>query len=212
MTSDILLSTLNARYMHAAFALRYLYANLNELKSRARICEFTIQERAIDIAEKLLRHKPQIIGFSIYIWNVEETTEVIGLLKQISPQIKIIVGGPEVSFANDQPALVELVDHIITGPGESSFYRLCLDLLNNGLSLNRVIAGEALALDQLALPYRYYSEEDIRNRLIYVEASRGCPFKCEFCLSALDKTAKPFELDSFLSEMATLHERGARNF
>ena len=212
MTSDILLSTLNARYMHAAFALRYLYANLNELKSRARICEFTIQERAIDIAEKLLRHKPQIIGFSIYIWNVEETTEVIGLLKQISPQIKIIVGGPEVSFANDQPALVELVDHIITGPGESSFYRLCLDLLNNGLSLNRVIAGEALALDQLALPYRYYSEEDIRNRLIYVEASRGCPFKCEFCLSALDKTAKPFELESFLSEMATLHERGARNF
>lgn len=212
MTSDILLSTLNARYMHAAFALRYLYANLNELKSRARIFEFTIQERAIDIAEKLLKHKPQIIGFSIYIWNVEETTEVIGLLKQISPQIKIIVGGPEVSFANDQPALVDLVDHIITGPGESSFYRLCSDLLKNRPALNRLIAGEALPLDQLVLPYRYYSEDDIRNRLIYVEASRGCPFKCEFCLSSLDKTAKPFELESFLSEMATLHERGARNF
>lgn len=212
MTRDILLSTLNARYMHAAFALRYLYANLNELQSQARICEFTIQERAIDIAEKLLKHKPQIIGFSIYIWNVEETTEVIGLLKQIAPQIKIIVGGPEVSFANDQPALVELVDHIITGPGESSFYRLCSDLLSNRPALNRLIAGEALPLDQLVLPYRYYSEEDIRNRLIYVEASRGCPFKCEFCLSALDKTAKPFELDNFLSEMATLHERGARNF
>ncbi len=212
MPTEILLTTLNARYMHAAFALRYLYANLNELKSRARICEFTIQERAIDIAEKILKHKPQIIGFSIYIWNVEETTEVIGLLKQISPQIKIIAGGPEVSFPNDQPALVELIDYIITGSGESSFYRLCTDLLNYRPALNRLIAGETLPLDQLALPYRYYTEEDIRNRLIYVEASRGCPFKCEFCLSALDKTAKPFELDNFLSEMTTLHERGARNF
>lgn len=212
MSSDILLSTLNARYMHTAFALRYLYANLNELKSRSRIYEFTIQERPIDIAEKLLKHEPQIIGFSIYIWNVEETAAVIGLLKQIAPEIKIVVGGPEVSFADDQPALAKLADHIITGPGESSFYRLCLDLLAHRPVLNRLIEGEALALTQLSLPYRYYSEEDIRNRLIYVEASRGCPFKCEFCLSALDKTAKPFELDIFLDEMASLHERGARNF
>ncbi|MDH5356263.1 MAG: B12-binding domain-containing radical SAM protein [Gammaproteobacteria bacterium] len=212
MPTKILLTTLNARYMHTAFALRYLYANLHELKSCAKICEFTIQERAIDIAEKLLKHNPLIIGFSIYIWNVEETTEVIALLKQIAPRVKIIVGGPEVSFANDQPALVELVDHIITGPGESSFYRLCADLINQRPVLNRLIEGEALPLNQLILPYQYYSEDDIRNRLIYVEASRGCPFKCEFCLSALDKTAKPFELNQFLEEMAALHERGARNF
>lgn len=139
MPTDILLTTLNARYMHTAFALRYLYANLDELQARAQILEFTIQERAIDIAEKLLKHKPQIIGFSIYIWNVEETTEIIGLLKQIAPQIKIIVGGPEVSFANDQPALVELADYVITGPGEKSFYRLCSDLLDNRPVLNRLI-------------------------------------------------------------------------
>lgn len=212
MTSDILLTTLNARYMHTAFALRYLYANLNELQTRAQIREFTIQQRAIDIAEKLLAASPEIIGFSVYIWNVEETTAVIDLLRQINPRITIVVGGPEVSFKNDLPALAETVDYVITGPGEKSFYRLCTQLLSNQQPVNPVIAGEAQALSELSLPYQYYNEEDLRNRLIYVEASRGCPFKCEFCLSALDKTAKPFELDTFLAEMDALHKRGARNF
>lgn len=210
--SDILLTTLNARYMHSAFALRYLFANLDDLKDRASILEFTIQQRALDIVEKLLQQDPKIIGLSIYIWNVEETSEVIGLLKQIAPQVKLIVGGPEVSFPNDQPDLVNRVDYVITGPGEDSFYQLCAQLLADKQPLNHVIAGEAKPLNQLTLPYAYYNDEDIRNRLIYVEASRGCPFKCEFCLSALDKTAKPFELNNFLNEMDSLHRRGARNF
>ncbi|NNE64301.1 MAG: B12-binding domain-containing radical SAM protein, partial [Gammaproteobacteria bacterium] len=210
--TEILLTTLNARYMHSAFALRYLYANLADYQARAAIQEFTIHERAIDIAEKLLDQKPAIIAFSVYIWNIEETTSVVGLIKQIQPDIKIVAGGPEVSFAGDLPALAELVDYIITGPGEKSFYRLCHQLLSRQIPLNRVIAGEATPLDELHLPYRYYNDEDIRNRLIYVEASRGCPFKCEFCLSALDKTAKPFELTRFLDEMEALHNRGARNF
>ena len=210
--SEILLTTLNARYMHSAFALRYLYANLAEFQARAAIREFTIHERAIDVAEKLLEQRPAIIAFSVYIWNVEETTAVVRLLKQIQPDIRIVVGGPEVSFSGDLPALAELVDYIITGPGEKSFHRLCQQLLSRQIPLNRVIAGEATPLDELNLPYQYYSDEDIRNRLIYVEASRGCPFKCEFCLSALDKTAKPFELNRFLDEMEALHSRGARNF
>lgn len=210
--TEILLATLNARYMHTAFALRYLYANLAELQARAAIEEFTIHERAIDIAERLLEQEPVIIAFSVYIWNIEETTAVVRLLKQIKPEVNIIVGGPEVSFAGDLPPLAESVDYIITGPGEKSFYELCRQLLSGQIVLNRIITGEAKPLDELKLPYEYYNEEDIRNRLIYVEASRGCPFKCEFCLSALDKTAKPFELSRFLKEMEALHNRGARNF
>ncbi len=212
MPAEILLSTLNARYMHTAFALRYLYANLGDLQARARLHEFTIQQRPIDIVERLLNYRPKIIGFSVYIWNVEETTDVINLLKQIAPHIKIIVGGPEVSFAQDLPPLTEVVDYVISGPGEISFYQLCLQLSQNRQPPERNIAGEPAALDTLTLPYAYYTDEDIRNRLIYVEASRGCPFKCEFCLSALDKTAKPFELDKFLLEMDLLHRRGVRNF
>jgi len=83
MTTDILLTTLNARYMHSAFGLRYLYANLGDLQPQALLQEFTIQQRPIDIAEKLLGSQPKIIAFSIYIWNVTETSEVIALIKAI---------------------------------------------------------------------------------------------------------------------------------
>ena len=212
MSQSILLTTLNARYMHCAFALRYLYANLGELQAQAQIREFTIKQRAIDIVEQLLASSPKIIGFSVYIWNVSETGQVIALLKRVSPQTQIVLGGPEVSFADDLPEMTESADYIITGPGEATLRELCGDLLNGRPIASRVIVGRAVALDKLELPYAWYSEEDLRNRLIYVEASRGCPFKCEFCLSSLDKTAKPFELSRFLGAMDDLFRRGARNF
>jgi radical SAM superfamily enzyme YgiQ (UPF0313 family) len=198
--------------MHSAFGLRYLYANLGELQAQAQIVEFTIQQRPIDLVEQLLLLQPKIIGFSVYIWNVTETTHVIELLKRVSPQTTVIVGGPEVSFADDLPGLAEQVDYIITGPGETSFRELCADLLNARPIAMSTIPGKTSKLDELELPYAYYSDEDLRNRLIYVEASRGCPFKCEFCLSSLDKTAKPFELSRFLAAMDDLYQRGARNF
>ena len=212
MASTILLTTLNARYMHSAFGLRYLYANMGDLQAQTTMVEFTIQQRPIDIAEKLLSLEPSIIGFSIYIWNVSEISEVINLLRQIAPKLKLIVGGPEVSFANDQPDLVEQVDYVISGPGEIDFPNLCSGLLKQNYTAEKNIKGQAADLKTLQLPYQYYNDEDIRNRLIYVEASRGCPFKCEFCLSSLDKTALPFELEPFLKEMDILFKRGARNF
>lgn len=212
MTSKILLTTLNSRYMHSAFGLRYLYANLGALQSDASIVEFTIQQRPIDIVEALLKHDPKIIGFSLYIWNISETSLVINMLKQIAPQVILVGGGPEISFADDLPDIAAQLDHIVTGPGESSFRELCKNLLSGLNSSAKIIPGVTEPLAQLSLPYDFYNEDDIRNRLIYVEASRGCPFKCEFCLSSLDKTALPFELDRFLLEMDKLFQRGARNF
>jgi radical SAM superfamily enzyme YgiQ (UPF0313 family) len=212
MTHRIILSTLNARYMHCAFGLRYLFANLGELQTSARIEEFTIQQRPIDIVEQLLAQQPEIIGFSVYIWNVTETGEVIRMLKQVSPGTRIVVGGPEVSFANDLPQFTEVVDYVVTGPGEISFRDLCRDLLKGPSLATKIVPGVSPLLEELELPYAWYSDEDLRNRLIYVEASRGCPFKCEFCLSSLDKTAKPFELARFLDAMDDLYQRGARNF
>ncbi len=210
--AKIILSALNARYIHSAFGLRYLYANLQELQSITSLDEFTIHERPIDIAEKLLAKKPKIIGFSVYIWNVNEVTQTVALLKQIAPQIIIVLGGPEVSHIPDQPAVVDLADYIVIGAGEISFRLLCKQILQGNKPLNKVIQGDVVRLDKLTLPYTLYTDEDIRNRIIYVEASRGCPFKCEFCLSALDKTSKPFELDHFLIEIDRLYQRGARNF
>ena len=209
---SIVLTTLNARYMHTAFGLRYLYANLGELQRCSSIKEFTIQQRPIDIAETLLKSNPKIIGFGVYIWNVREITKIVQLLKQIAPEIVIVLGGPEVSFPPDSPEVVAIADYTILGAAEYSFRQLCGLILSGNKPLEKTIQRVELPLEQLTLPYQYYSDEDITNRLIYVEASRGCPFKCEFCLSSLDKTAKPFELDFFLSEMDKLFQRGARNF
>lgn len=211
-SSPILLTTLNARYMHTAFGLRYLYANLGDLQSDAEIVEFTIQEQAINIVEKLLSFNPKIICFSAYIWNIAELSNIIPMIREISPEVKLIMGGPEVSHAPDLPKVCELVDYVVSGPGEHSLPELCSQLLANKKLLNKLIEGVALPLEQLNMPYEYYSDEDIKNRLIYVEASRGCPFKCEFCLSALDKTSKPFALEAFLEEMDALFVRGVRNF
>jgi radical SAM superfamily enzyme YgiQ (UPF0313 family) len=211
-TSPIILSTLNARYMHTAFGLRYIYANLGALQDQSEILEFTIQELPINIVEQILVRQPKIIGLSVYIWNVSEIHKVVAMLKQISPELIVILGGPEVSHHPDLPEVAVLADYVISGPGEASLRELCQQLVNGERPEQKYIEGKATALNELLLPYDYYNDDDIRNRLIYVEASRGCPFKCEFCLSSLDKTVSPFQLDAFFAEMDKLLQRGVRNF
>ncbi len=208
----IVLATLNARYFHTSFGLRYLYANLNELQQFCEIKEFIIQTRAIDIVEQILESKPDIVGFGVYIWNIVETTDVVSLLKVIAPEIKIVLGGPEVSYETEQQAIVASADYVLTGPADLSFYQLCKSLINNTPPEQKVLKSKPVALNEIALPYEYYTDEDLTHRLLYVEASRGCPFKCEFCLSSLDKSSTPFELTVFLEQMEILYQRGARNF
>lgn len=210
--TKIILSTLNAKYIHASLGLRYLYANLNELQQDCEIKEFTIKTRPIDIAEQLIIKKPSIIGFGVYIWNTQETLAVISQIKIIAPEIKIILGGPEVSYENEKQAILEYADFILTGAADLSFYRLCHDILNQKQPIQKILNSKPVELKDLKFPYQYYSEEDLKHRLLYVEASRGCPFKCEFCLSSLDKTSYPFELDLFLNEMDRLYKKGVRNF
>jgi hypothetical protein len=210
--SAIILTTLNARYYHCSLGLRYLMANMGELQSETALLEFIITQKPTDIVEKLLTHQPKIIGFGVYIWNVEETTKVVLLLKQVQPEVILVLGGPEVSFEYQDQSIVQLADYLITGPADISFAKLCQRLLNGDKPSQKVMASEQAPLTQLLLPYQFYTEEDIAHRLIYVEASRGCPFKCEFCLSALDKTATPFKLEQFLGQMQTLYDRGTRHF
>ncbi|MDP2562654.1 B12-binding domain-containing radical SAM protein [Psychrobium sp. 1_MG-2023] len=211
-SAKIVLATINAKYIHASLGLRYLYANLKELQGNCEIKEFVIQTRAIDIVERILESKPDIVGFGVYIWNIVETTNVVSLLKVIAPEIKIVLGGPEVSYESNNQAIVESADYVLTGPADESFYLLCKDIINNTEPAQKVLKSKPIALPDLELPYQYYTDEDLKNRLLYVEASRGCPFKCEFCLSSLDTASNPFELDLFLEEMETLYQRGARNF
>src|SRR3569832_2462738 len=208
----ILLSTLNARYTHASLGLRYLFANMGELQADTRLQEFVLGTRPAEIVEKLLAHRPRVIGFGVYIWNVEETAKVVSLLKRVAPQVAIVLGGPEVSYETEQQPIVQLADYVITGWGDISFTQLCRAILHCPKPLMKIHAGAQPPQSKQTLPYDLYSDEDIAHRTLYVEASRGCPFKCEFCLSSLDKTAWPFDLDVFLVELEKLHARGARLF
>ena len=197
----ILLSTLNARYAHASLGLRYLLANMGDLQDDTRLQEFVIGARTTDLVEKLLAHKPRIIGFGVYIWNVEETTKLVALLKRVAPEVVIILGGPEVSYEHGEQDIVRMADYLVTGWGDITFPRLCRELLRGPKPLMKVHAGEQPPMSDIALPYALYTDEDIAHRTLYVEASRGCPFKCEFCLSSLDKTAWAFDLQHFLAEL-----------
>ncbi|MGD0743625.1 MAG: DUF4080 domain-containing protein [Verrucomicrobiota bacterium] len=229
--ADIVLTTLNAKYIHAAFGLRYLLANLGELQSRASLAEFDINQRPLDIAEVLLARNPRIIGLGIYIWNVDQSAEVVAVIKRVRPDVKIILGGPEVSYETGEQTIVQLADHVITGEADLKFAEVCRALLERrpparldgdcgskpagpeaDSPLPKIIPAEPPDFSQIILPYDLYTDDDIAHRIIYVEASRGCPFTCEFCLSSLDIPVRQVLLPAMLEQLQRLLERGVKQF
>lgn len=223
--ADIVLATLNARYIHCAFGLRYLLANMGDLQSRTALLEFTIQQPTLEVLAAILEQNPRIVGLGIYIWNIEETTRLVADLKRLRPDVHVVLGGPEVSYETDDLAIAALADRIITGEADLAFAAYCRHHLNESSVIDntlmsmpiagdttRSIAAPLPTLNDLRLPYDQYSDADIAHRVIYVEASRGCPFTCEFCLSALDIPVRQFPLEVFLAAMDSLLKRGARQF
>lgn len=210
--ADIVLTTLNAKYIHAAFGLRYLLANLGALQTSACLLEFDINQRPTDIAEILLARAPKIIGFGIYIWNVAPATEVVATIKRLRPDIILILGGPEVSYEVESQPIVQLADYAITGEADLKFAEVCRQLLSGQKPSAKIIPAELPDFSQLVLPYELYNEQDVANRIIYVEASRGCPFTCEFCLSSLDIPVRQVPLPRFLEALQALLDRGVKHF
>ncbi|MDY0327346.1 MAG: DUF4080 domain-containing protein [Arcobacteraceae bacterium] len=207
---NIILTTLNARFSHSSLALRYLYANLHELQESSQIVEFVINSPVQTIAEEILALNPKIVGIGVYIWNASDVSELVKVIKKVSPKTVVVLGGPEVSH---KPFRVDfdMADYIISGEGEEVFYELCKDILG-GYQKERFLSSKGVDFTTIALPYAHYSDFDIANRHIYIESSRGCPFECEFCLSSIDLKMRYLPLEVILCELENLWVRGARNF
>lgn len=210
--AEIVLTTLNAKYIHAAFGLRYLLANLGELRERACLIEFDLAQRPADVAEAILARKPRIVGLGVYIWNAQLSAEVVQVIKAVAPGVIVILGGPEVSYESEGQGICRAADYVISGEADLKFAEVCRALLAGQRPASKFIAAELPDLAKLRLPYELYTDADIANRIIYVEASRGCPFTCEFCLSSLDIPVRAFALEPFLAELDRLLQRGVRHF
>ncbi len=207
----IVLATLNAKWIHASFGLRCLRANLGELHRDSAILEFEISQRPNDVAEAILATDPRIVGLGVYVWNAAPSLQLARILKAVRPELLLVVGGPEVSHETEAQAIAQVADHVVRGEADLAFADLCRELLAGG-SPPRVIDAPLPHLEQLASPYAEYTDRDVAHRVVYVEASRGCPFTCEFCLSALPVPVRKAPLAPFLDDMQSLLARGVRHF
>lgn len=199
----VFLTTFNAKYIHTSLALRWLYV-VNKDAHDISFEEFTIKESPEIIANHIVKQNPKIVGLSVYIWNVEQSRELAHHLKQKNPDIKIIIGGPEVSYEQEYFLDNWDIDFLISGEGEFVFGEL-LNALENGLSTeiksvsskNKIshIPAKADIEELVKYPSPYTlkkDEETLKNRIIYFETSRGCPYQCQYCLSSLETGVRYF--------------------
>lgn len=209
---DIVLATFNARYEHASFGLRCLMANLGGLAPRAKMLEFNTELRTPEAAEAVLALNPRLVGLGVYVWNARESAMLAAELKRLSPGTVVVLGGPEISQETEAQPIFQDADFIIKGEGELAFAKLCEQVLAGQPPAEKIIAGPAPDPAALELPYDLYTEDDLANRVLYAEASRGCPFGCEFCLSSLDTAVRYFPPEKLFAAWEKLLARGALRF
>ena len=224
---NVVLSTLNSKFIHSSLALRYLKAYGEAHGQAYDIVEYTINMPVLHILSDITEHDIDVLGFACYIWNIEMTLHVVDMVKAVRPDIKIVLGGPEVSFTADE--LLERcpnIDYIVQGEGEEAFHALvtALQLGNDGLHpvipgvrgrRNGSILGSAEAVevrDLSTIPFPYTEEDmdDLEHKIIYYESSRGCPFSCQYCLSGNKNTVRFFPQERTLEELQWFIDHGVK--
>lgn len=208
--APILVAALNARHSHASLGARYLLANLGGLRPQADLAEFTIQQSAAEIAAAIVARNPQILGLGVYVWNAARVAELLPLLRRQLPQLTIILGGPELPSV-EPPTTSSGGDYIIPGEGDFAFPALCREILA-GNTPARILRPPPPDLASLHLPYDEYTDSDLAHRLLYVESSRGCAMRCDYCVSANDESVRFFPMPALLAAFDKLLARGARQF
>lgn len=224
---NVVLSTLNSKFIHSSLALRYLKAYGEAHGQAYDIVEYTINMPVLHILSDITEHDIDVLGFACYIWNIEMTLHVVDMVKSVRPDIKIVLGGPEVSFTADE--LLERcpnIDYIVQGEGEEAFHALvtALHLGNDGLDpvipgvrgrrhgsiLGSAEAVEVRDLSTIPFPYTEEDMDDLEHKIIYYESSRGCPFSCQYCLSGNKNTVRFFPQERTLEELQWFIDHGVK--
>ena len=198
---NIILTAINAKYIHSNLAVYSLKAFVPRYEEEISIREYTINQPLDDILMDLYEAGPDVVCFSCYLWNIQYVEQIITELPKILPHTEIWLGGPEVSY--DAPAMLgryPMVSGIMCGEGEETFRELAEYFHEEGKELHgirgivfrdwdgTVVRNESRpAMDLSSIPFVYEKLENFRNRIIYYESSRGCPFSCSYCLSSVDK-------------------------
>ncbi|MFF2286886.1 B12-binding domain-containing radical SAM protein [Peribacillus butanolivorans] len=221
---NIIISTLNAKYIHTSLSIRYLKAYAQP-DYDVQLAEYTIKDPIMNIVGDLYSKKPDVIGFSCYIWNIEETMKVVAMLKKINPELVIILGGPEVTYdVGEWLDQIPGADFIVIGEGEVTFKALLSEIEGandykkvGGIAYRqdgkKVIQPQNGKVDLKSLPTPYRLEEDrdeLSKRVTYIETSRGCPFSCQFCLSSIEVGVRYFDREKIKEDIRYLMENGAK--
>lgn len=201
--------------------MRYLKAFTKDLDFQGDIKEFSINDRVENILEGIIEEKPDVVAFSCYIWNMEFVNRLAELIKLVDPKIEILYGGPEVSYEGKEFLENHEGEYVIVGEGEKTFREFVLYKLGEGKiedikGLNYKRDGKVfenpkrpeMDMNELVFPYTY--EEDINNKIVYYEASRGCPFKCKYCLSSVMHGVRFLDVERVKKELKYFMERGLK--
>ncbi|WP_419878792.1 B12-binding domain-containing radical SAM protein [Brevibacillus centrosporus] len=227
---NILLSTLNAKFIHSSLALRYLRSYAQASFPTIELVEYTINDVTLNIVADIYKREPDVVAFSCYIWNIRETLDVIRNLKKVCPDVPVILGGPEVTYDADfwmkkHPQ----IDVIAIGEGEQTFLELLQAYQEAKVTGQpprlRDVAGIAYRdqehvrfsmpraqieeMDTIPSPYQDHLDE-LNNRVVYFEASRGCPFKCQYCLSSIEDGVRYFSLERVKEDLLRLINHGVK--
>lgn len=214
----IVLVGVNSKFIHSNLAVRYLKAFTKELDYECVIREFSINDRPERVIEELMLEKPDVLAFSCYIWNVDFIERLTRIIKVIRPSLEILYGGPEVSYDSELFLRKNPGEYVIAGEGEKTYYEFVqykLDLKDKysikGLFIkngNEIFYGSnrpLMNMEELVFPYE--EDDDLTNKIVYYEGSRGCPFSCKYCLSSTTQGVRSLNIDRIKKELKFFMDR-----
>lgn len=218
----VLLTAVNSQYIHSNLAVRYLKAYTKDIDFDISIKEFSINDRLERVFASIMDEKPDLVAFSCYIWNIEYVEKLSNLIKSVDADIQILYGGPEVSYDSGNFLLKSAGDFVIEGEGEETLREFFLWKIKNGFErkdcyikglYSKNLDGEVLyggnraLMDMNSVVFPYSVDDDLSNKIVYYEFSRGCPFNCKYCLSSTIRGVRFLELERAKKELKFLSDK-----